>query len=133
MGSKRFVLMVEDNDDDVELTRRIISRVDKSMKVVVAKDGAQAMDFCYARGLFSGKEECLPSFVLLDLKLPYFGGEEVFRCLRGQDRTKQVPVVFVSASKEDIGRLQAANVGADAYLAKPVTTSSLRDLISRYG
>jgi len=116
-----FVLHVEDNPDDVELTRIAFQEAEFPYKVVVATDGAQALDFLFARGEFAGRDRReTPALVLLDLNLPKLHGLEVLRRLKADPVLKHVLVVILSSSNEDKDRKRAAELGTNLYIQKPV-------------
>ena len=115
------VLLVEDNDDDVELTLLALSESKLANPVIVVRDGAEALDFLFARGNYSHRDpKVLPQVILLDLNLPKLGGHEVLRQMRSDERTKTVPVVVLTTSKEDEDVLKSYNLGANSYVRKPV-------------
>ena len=114
MDSKKIVL-VEDNPDDVALTRRALSKNNILNDMVVLADGAAALDY-----FFGGEVPSSPAVILLDLKLPKIDGLEVLRRLRGDERTKLWPVVILTSSKEEQDLLKGYSLGANSYVRKPV-------------
>ena len=115
------VLLVEDNPDDQELALRALRRNSIVDRVQVADDGQQALDYLFAEGQWSNRQNLpLPAFVLLDLKIPKLDGFEVLKRLRADDRTRFLPVVVLSSSKEEVDLLRAYRAGANSYLCKPV-------------
>jgi two-component system, response regulator len=115
-----MILLVEDNPDHVALTIRALKKNHIANEVVVANDGAQAIDMLFGRGDFDGRPVTLPSVVLLDLKLPKVDGLEVLRALRAEDRTRLLPVVILTSSDEEQDILQSYRSGANSYIRKPV-------------
>ena len=102
MHTKRAdILVVEDNPDDLELTLHALAREDWVGHTAVARDGEEALDFLFARGVFSGRPFALPRMVLLDLKLPKVDGIEVLKQLKGDFRTRSIPIVIFTSSKEE--------------------------------
>jgi two-component system response regulator len=115
-----MILLVEDNPDHVALTIRALKKNQIANDVIVATDGAQALDILLARGEYAGKPIELPSVILLDLKLPKVDGLEVLRSLRADDRTKLLPVVILTSSDEEQDVVQSYRFGANSYIRKPV-------------
>lgn len=116
----RPILLVEDNQDDVELTLRALRKNRISNEVVVARTGVEALDFLFGKGGGTdGKGMALPSLVLLDLKLPVMDGFEVLKRMRGSERTRLIPVVILTSSKEKLDLLKGYRLGANSYVRKP--------------
>jgi two-component system response regulator len=115
-----MILLVEDNPDHVALTIRALKKNNIANNVVVASDGAQALDMLYARGEYEGKPIDTPNVVLLDLKLPKVDGLEVLRTLRADERTRLLPVVILTSSDEETDVVQSYRSGANSYIRKPV-------------
>jgi two-component system response regulator len=117
----RIILLVEDNPDDVALTLRALKKNNILNQVVVAEDGAKALDYLFGTGEFAGQDvKGLPAVVLLDLKLPKVDGLEVLRRLRAHERTKLLPVVILTSSKEEQDVIAGYELGANSYIRKPV-------------
>lgn len=117
----KTILLVEDNPDDEALTIRAFRKNTVSSKVVVAHDGAEAIDYLFGRGAYAGRNVSeLPTVVLLDLNLPKFDGLEVLRRIREDDRTRHLPVVILTSSKEDKDLMAGYRLGANSYVRKPV-------------
>jgi len=117
----RIILLVEDNPDDVALTLRALKKNNILNQVVVAEDGAKALEYLFGTGEFAGRNvESLPAVVLLDLKLPKVDGLEVLRRLRAHERTKLLPVVILTSSKEEQDVIAGYELGANSYIRKPV-------------
>jgi two-component system response regulator len=113
------ILLVEDNPDDVALTLRALKSNNITNDVVVAQDGVQALDHLFGSGGKPGLEE-LPAVVLLDLKLPRVSGLEVLERIRGDDRTRLLPVVILTSSDEEQDLIRGYKLGANSYVRKPV-------------
>ncbi len=119
--SKKFILLVEDNPDDVELTLRALRKNNVENGVEVVRDGAEALDFLFGAGAYANRDTgILPVVVLLDLKMPKIDGLEVLRRLRSDKRTKLLPVVILTSSDEEQDIVQGYNLGANSYVRKPV-------------
>jgi len=117
----RIILLVEDNPDDVALTLRALKKNNILNQVVVAEDGAKALEYLFGTGEFAGRNvESLPAVVLLDLKLPKVDGLEVLRRLRADERTTLLPVVILTSSKEEQDVIAGYELGANSYIRKPV-------------
>lgn len=127
------MLLVEDNPDDVALTRRAFKKSNIANEMVVATDGVEALDFLFGTGAHEGRDTSrMPEVVLLDLKLPKVDGLEVLRRLRGDERTSLLPVVILTSSKEKQDMLRGYALGANSYVRKPVDfiefTEAVREL-----
>jgi two-component system, response regulator len=117
----KAILLVEDNPDDEALTIRAFQKNNIRNEVIVAHDGVEALDYLFASGAFAGRDvEDLPQVVLLDLKLPKVDGLEVLRRIRGDERTRLLPVVILTSSKEERDLVEGYRLGANSYVRKPV-------------
>ena len=117
----RVILLVEDNASDEKLTVLAFKKCGVANDVVVTRDGAAALDYLFGIGKHAGRDaSVLPSVVLLDLKLPKIDGLDVLRRIRADERTKLLPVVILTASKEEEDVLNSLSLGANAYVRKPV-------------
>ena len=115
----KIILLVEDNADDEALTLRALKKNNIKNEVVVARDGAEALDYLFGRGAHEGRDtSLLPQIVLLDLKLPKVDGLEVLRAIRADPRTKRLPVVILTSSKEESDLLDGYDLGANSYVRK---------------
>ena len=132
--NNRIILLVEDNTDDVELTLRSLRKNNISNEVVVARDGAQALDYLFATGAYAGRDtSIMPTVILLDLKLPKIDGLEVLRRLRADERTQLLPVVIVTSSKEEQDMLNGYKLGANSYVRKPVDFVQFSEAVRQLG
>jgi two-component system response regulator len=130
----KTILLVEDNADDEALTFRALTKNNISNHLVVARDGAEALDYLFATGKYSGRDVSLgPQVVLLDLNLPKVSGLEVLRQLRANERTKLLPVVILTSSNEDQDRLQGYDSGANSYVRKPVDFNQFVESVRQLG
>jgi two-component system, response regulator len=117
----KTILLVEDNPDDEELTLRAMKKGKIKNDIVVVRDGAEALEYLFARGKYAGRDPAhLPQVVLLDLKLPKVDGLEVLKQIRGSSRTRMLPVVILTSSKEDKDVVEGYSLGANSYVCKPV-------------
>jgi CheY-like chemotaxis protein len=128
------ILLVEDNPNDVELTLRALQKQNLSNKVFVVKDGAEALDFMFASGVYSQRKiDKRPRVVLLDLKLPKVDGIEVLKRIKSDPRTNHIPVVMLTSSQEERDVLNSYNLGVNSYIVKPVDFSSFVHAVSELG
>lgn len=119
--SHKDILLVEDNPDDIELTRIAFDEAKVANRLVVVRDGAEALDYLFARGAHAGRDAAdLPSIVLLDLNLPRVDGREVLRAIREDARTRSLPVVVLTTSTEPFDLESAYALGVNSYIQKPV-------------
>jgi two-component system response regulator len=126
----KVILLVEDSPDEVALTRRAFKRNDISNEVVVAYDGAEALDFLFGTGKFTGRDlSVMPALILLDLKLPKVDGLEVLRRLRADNRTKLVPVVILTSSRDESDVVSGYKLGANSYIRKPVDFEQFNEVV----
>jgi two-component system response regulator len=128
-----IILLVEDNRDDEELTRLALQESNVVNQLVVVRDGQEALDWLYCTGAHADRQPCLkPSVVLLDLKLPKVSGLEVLERIRQDPRTRRLPVVILTSSREEQDLLRGYDLGANSYIRKPVDfeqfTQSIRQL-----
>ena len=118
---ERTILLVEDNPDDIELTLRALRRNRVANEVIVAHDGEEALNYLFCRGAYEKRDRNdVPTVVLLDLNMPKVGGLEVLSQIRSHDRTKLLPVVILTSSKEEQDLVNGYALGANSYIRKPV-------------
>jgi two-component system response regulator len=132
--SEKHRLLVEDNADDVELTLRAFkkNRIMNCLQVVT--DGAEALDYLFGKGKFAGRDTLQqPTVILLDLKLPKVDGMEVLKAIRSDDRTKLIPVVILTSSKEEVDIVNGYANGANSYIRKPVEFDKFIEAVGQLG
>jgi two-component system response regulator len=133
MGAK-IILLVEDNPNDEALTLRALRKNDVRNEIVVVRDGVEALDWLFGLGSHVDRDaSVLPQVVLLDLKLPKLSGLEVLRAMRAHPRTKRLPVVLLTSSKEDQDVFAAYDLGANSYVRKPVAFADFSEAIRQVG
>ena len=133
MAPLKRILLAEDNDRDVELTLAALDEHNLANEVVVARDGAEALDYLYGRGKFAGHANGLPVVVLLDLKMPKVDGLEVLRQIRADPQFKRVPVVMVTSSREEQDLIRSYELGVNAYVVKPVDFQKFVESVKEIG
>ncbi len=130
----KTILLVEDNPDDEALTRRALKKNNIGNEVVVARDGVEALDYLFGTGAYEGRDtSLLPQLVLLDLKLPKVGGLEVLRRLRADERTRLLPVVILTSSREQQDLIGGYGYGANSYVRKPVDFAQFVEAVRQLG
>lgn len=130
----KMILLVEDNPDDEALALRALKKNNIGNEVVVARDGVEALDFLFAKGAHSERDvKKMPQVILLDLKLPKVDGLEVLRQLRGDQRTKHLPVVVLTSSDEERDMISSYDLGANSYVRKPVDFSEFLEATRQLG
>jgi two-component system, response regulator len=128
------ILLVEDNPDDEALTLRAFKKSNLTNQVVIARDGVEALDYMFGTGNYEGNDISLsPHLVLLDLKLPKLDGLEVLERLRADDKTKLVPIVVLTSSKEQEDVVTSYTLGANSYIRKPVDFNQFVNAIQQLG
>jgi two-component system, response regulator len=128
------ILLVEDNADDMELTLHALRRENLANKIFVVRDGEEALDFLFCRGPFAGRSfEHPPKLVLLDLKLPKVGGIEVLTEVKKDERTRTIPVVIMTSSKEERDIVNGYSLGANSFIQKPVDFDQFRQTVKQVG
>jgi two-component system response regulator len=130
----KVILLVEDNPDDEALTLRALRKHNVTNEVIVMRDGAEALDWLFSRGGHANRPpDMVPQVILLDLKLPKVDGLEVLRRIRQDDRTKLLPVVILTSSKEEEDILNGYRLGANSYVRKPVDFVEFTDAVRQLG
>ena len=130
----KTILLIEDNPDDEKLMLRAFKRNNMLNPIVVARDGVEALDFLFARGACAGRNGSpLPTLIVLDLKLPKLDGLGVLKALRGDERTRLIPVVILTSSKEEQDLIQGYALGANSYVRKPVDFSEFVEAVRVLG
>lgn len=134
MAQVAEILLVEDNPDDVELTLHSLRQEKLANQIAVARDGEEALDFLFRRGKFSD-QGLAPQLklVLLDLKLPKVDGMEVLRQMKNDERTKTIPVVILTSSKEERDLVNGYKLGVNSYIQKPVDFEQFRETVKKAG
>jgi CheY-like chemotaxis protein len=128
------ILLVEDNPTDAELCIRALKKSNLANKLVWVKDGAEALDFIFATGEFSHREVVNgPKVILLDLRLPKVDGMEVLKRIKGDERTRTIPVVVLTSSKEDRDIAESYKLGVNSYISKPVVFDEFAKTVSDLG
>jgi two-component system response regulator len=130
--SKGIILLVEDNPHDAILTVRALEKSQVVNEIVVASDGVEALDYLFGTGLSEGRA-LTPVIVLLDLKLPKVDGLEVLKKIRLDERTKYLPVVILTSSKEERDIVEGYSLGANSYVCKPVDFNEFMEAASQLG
>ncbi|HEY3594043.1 MAG TPA: response regulator [Polyangiaceae bacterium] len=121
MTRNNIILLVEDNEDDIDLTLRAFEKSKVAREVVVARNGEEGLDYLFGQGKFAGRDtRIMPDVVLLDIKLPKVDGLETLRRLRADPRTRRQPVVILTSSNEERDILASYDLGANSFLRKPV-------------
>ena len=132
-ASEKVILLVEDNPDDEALTLRAFEKNHIRNPVVVVRDGAEALDWLFARGAHADRPPIDPQVVLLDLKLPKVDGLEVLRQLRASDATRLIPVVILTSSKEESDLIRGYELHANSYIRKPVEFERFIEAVREIG
>jgi two-component system response regulator len=134
MSHEVEILLVEDSPEDAELTIRALRRNKLANEIQVVEDGAEALDFLFCRGSFKDRASChYPKLVLLDLNLPKVSGIEVLRAMRADERTKAIPVVVLTSSKEERDVIDSYKLGVNAYAQKPVDFEQFSETVRQIG
>ena len=132
--SERYILLVEDNPDDEELTLLSLRKNNLAHDIVVVRDGVEAIEFLFGTGQYAGRDTTQsPTVILLDLKLPKLDGLGVLKRLRADDRTRSLPVVVLTSSSQDADVLASYNLGANSYVRKPVEFGAFVEAVSNLG
>lgn len=130
----KVILLVEDNPDDEALTMRALKKSGVANEIIVARDGAEALDYLFGTGAYAGRDlSVLPPLTLLDLKLPRIDGLEVLRRLRKDERTQNLPVVILTSSKEEQDLINCYQLGCNSYIRKPVDYEQFTESVRQLG
>ena len=133
-NEKVEILLVEDNPHDAEMTIRALKKANLANKLIHVKDGAEALDFVFARGPFADRQvENKPKVILLDIKMPKVDGIEVLRQIKSNNTTKAIPVVIMTSSKEEQDVITSYNLGVNSYVVKPVDFEGFAKAVSELG
>jgi two-component system response regulator len=133
-NEKVEILLVEDNPHDAEMTIRALKKANLANKLIHVKDGAEALDFIFAKGSFADREvENKPKVILLDIKMPKIDGIEVLRQIKLNNSTKAIPVVIMTSSKEEQDIITSYNLGVNSYVVKPVDFDGFAKAVSELG
>lgn len=131
---KHDIVIVEDNPNDAELMVHSLKKNHLANKLIVLEDGEQALDYIFCRGQYAKRDsDELPKVIFLDLKLPKVNGLEVLEQVKSNDKTKKIPIVIVTSSKEDPDIDAAYNLGANSYVVKPVGFDQFKETINQLG
>jgi two-component system response regulator len=134
MSSAQTILLIEDNPSDIDLTKRAFEKTRIANELVVAEDGAEAIDYPFGLGDYAGRDAAeTPLLTLLDLKLPKLSGLDVLRRVRADVRTKRMPVVVLTTSNEDADVAGAYDLGVNSYIRKPVDSEQFAQAIRQLG
>jgi two-component system, response regulator len=132
--SERYILLVEDNPDDEELTLLSLRKNNLAHDIVVVRDGVEAIEFLFGSGQYAGRDVShVPTVILLDLKLPKLDGLGVLKRLRAEERTRTLPVVVLTSSSQDADVIASYNLGANSYVRKPVEFGAFVEAVSSLG
>jgi len=132
--SSRAILLIEDNQSDVGLTERALKKNAISNQLVIAEDGQEGLDYLFCNGAYATRDIAdLPVLVLLDLKLPRIDGLEVLRRIRNDPRTRRVPVVILTSSREEQDVATGYDLGVNSYIRKPVDFNQFAEVIKQLG
>ncbi len=128
------ILMVEDSPQDLELALRALRKAKLGARIQVARDGAEALQFIFCEGPHAGRSfENPPKLILLDLKLPKVDGLEVLQRIKGDERTKSIPVVMLTSSKEQNDVVESYHLGVNSYIVKPVNFEAFSETVQKLG
>lgn len=130
----KYILLVEDNPDDAELTLRALKKGNIKNEIVWVKDGAEALDFLLCTGQYAGRKiEDMPAVMVLDLNMPKVGGLDVLRKVRSDERLKLLPTVILTTSKQESDIITSYNLGANSYIKKPVDFDNFAQAVVTLG
>jgi two-component system response regulator len=128
------ILLVEDNQDDMDMALRSLRKANLTNRIQTVRDGAEALEFIFCEGAFAGRKfENPPKVILLDLKLPKVDGMEVLKRIKGDSRTKMIPVVILTSSKEQRDVIESYSLGVNSYIVKPVNFEQFAAAVQELG
>ncbi|HSH94345.1 MAG TPA: response regulator [Roseimicrobium sp.] len=128
------ILLVEDNPEDLELSLRALRKANVTNRIHIARDGAEALDYIFCEGEYSSRKiEDTPKVILLDLKLPKVDGLEVLKRIKGDPRTRSIPVVVLTSSKEQTDVVESYKLGVNSYIVKPVNFEGFAEAVQQLG
>ena len=127
------ILLVEDNPNDVELTLHALRKHNLANRIHIVRDGEEALDFLFCRGAYKDRDPVIPKVVLLDLKLPKVDGIEVLRQLRADERTRVMPVVIMTSSRQERDVAETYKLGINSYIVKPVDFDQFSESVRQIG
>ena len=128
------ILLVEDNPTDLELALRVFKKHRIANRIEVARDGVEALDFLFGEGAHAGRGNIqIPKVILLDLKLPKIGGLEVLRRIKGDPRTRTIPIVVLTSSQEEKDLVESYQLGVNSYIVKPVNFEQFSECLRQIG
>lgn len=128
------ILIVEDNPRDLEMTLRALRKHNLANRIVTVGDGAEALDFVFARGAYAARNpDSMPRVIFLDLKLPKVDGIEVLRQIKADERTRRIPIVIISSSAVDRDRVESYQLGVNSYVVKPIEFENFAKTIADLG
>jgi CheY-like chemotaxis protein len=133
MNSIKRILLVEDSPRDTELVLEALAENHLANEVVTVSDGAEALDYLYRRGQYAGRSNAQPAIILLDLKMPKVDGTEVLRQVKGDATLKIIPVIVMTSSREEQDLLRTYQLGANAYVVKPVKFTEFMAAVTKLG
>jgi CheY-like chemotaxis protein len=127
------ILLVEDSVEDAELTRRALKRAKVANDIAWVRDGVEALEYLFCEGAYAGRDSGPPKLVLLDMKMPRMDGLQVLAKLKGQERTRSIPVVMLTSSREERDLVESYALGVNSYIVKPVDFEQFADTVSQVG
>jgi two-component system response regulator len=128
------ILLVEDNPDDELLTLRAMKKNQITNEIIIARDGAEAIEYIFGTGAYAGRDiSQIPQLILLDLNLPKIGGLEVLKKIRSDERTRMYPVVILTSSNEERDLIESYKLGANSYIRKPVDFTEFTKVVGQLG
>ena len=131
---KKSILLVEDNPDDEILTVRALKKNNILNDIIVVRDGAEALDYLFGAGSYADRDmTVMPQLILMDLKLPKIDGLEVLRRVRGNEKTRLLPVVVLTSSSEEQDMIESYSLGANSYIRKPVDFNQFSEAVKNLG